>query len=195
MLCLGAGLDARPWRLPLPSSLRWIEVDFGPILDYKHNILKDEAPRCRLERMTADLNNKADRTRVFESVGNRTLLLTEGLLFYLPADTARSLAQEAAGCCRWVMDISPNTAILLANGGDSMQQANALRHETRLEGAEILELICNSGWLAAGSKTFAKDGVPYAAQRMKKNGWAPDPNGPRLSADDPSGVWLFKRET
>lgn len=45
VLSLGAGLDARPWRLGLPGSLRWIEVDFGPILDYKHEALKD-VPRA-----------------------------------------------------------------------------------------------------------------------------------------------------
>jgi O-methyltransferase involved in polyketide biosynthesis len=58
VLSLGAELDARPWRPPLLNSLRWIEVDFPPILDYKHSILESVAPRCRLERITADLNDK-----------------------------------------------------------------------------------------------------------------------------------------
>ncbi len=44
VLSLGAGLDARPWRFGVPGSLRWIEVDFGPILDYKHEALKDVPP-------------------------------------------------------------------------------------------------------------------------------------------------------
>src|SRR5580704_13056547 len=55
VLSLGAGLDARPWRLPLPNRLRWIEVDFAPILDYKHGILKGVTPRCRIERIIADV--------------------------------------------------------------------------------------------------------------------------------------------
>src|SRR3954447_14970676 len=38
VLCLGAGLDSRPWRLPLPAELRWVEVDLRPVLDYKDSI-------------------------------------------------------------------------------------------------------------------------------------------------------------
>ena len=32
---LGAGLDTRPYRLNLPSSLRWIEIDFPHMIKYK----------------------------------------------------------------------------------------------------------------------------------------------------------------
>lgn len=195
VLCLGAGLDARPWRMNLPGDLLWLEVDFAPILDYKHNVLKDVAPKCRLERMTADLNDPADRQRVIESLkGRRVLLLTEGLLFYLPAETVRALAKEAMVCERWLMDISPQTAILLSSGGDSMRQANEMRHETRLEGVEILEVVKVSGWEAKGSRTFVRDGAPFAVQRMQKNGWTADPNTPPRSLDDPSGVWLFEKK-
>jgi len=196
VVCLGAGLDARPWRMSLPSGLHWIEVDFAPILDYKYDVLKDVAPKCRLKRMTADLNDKVDRQRVIEAAagcGDRALLLTEGLLFYLPGETVRNLASEVAGFQRWVIDISPNTALLLASGGDSMRQANEMRHETRLEGVEMLDTIRKAGWVAAGSKAFMKDGAPFAVQRMVKNGWTPDPNTPRPSPDDPAGVWMFKR--
>ncbi len=196
ILSLGAGLDARPWRLPLSSSLRWIEVDFAPILDYKHGILKGIAPRCRLERIIADLNDKSERQRVLETAlgsSRRVLLLTEGLLFYLPQETVCSVALETGGCHRWILDIAPQTSVLLSFGGDSMRQANELRHETRLEGSAILETIGNSGWTAAASKTFMKDGAPFAIQRITKNGWVPDPNTARPSPDDPAGVWLFQR--
>src|SRR5262245_22200250 len=35
VLSAGCGLDTRPWRLNLPAELRWIEVDFPAILNYK----------------------------------------------------------------------------------------------------------------------------------------------------------------
>ena len=35
VLSVGCGLDTRPWRLQLPPELRWIEVDFAAMLDYK----------------------------------------------------------------------------------------------------------------------------------------------------------------
>jgi len=196
VLSLGAGLHARPWRLPLSSSLRWIEDDFAPILDYKHSILKDLTPRCRLERIIADINDSSDRRRVLKTAlanGSRVLLLTEGLLFYLPRATVFSLASETAACHRWILDVAPQTSLLLSFGGDSMRQANELRHETRLEGAEILEALRSSGWTAAASRTFMIDGAPFAIERMRRNGWARDPNAARPSPDDPSGVWLFQR--
>ena len=193
VLCLGAGLDARPWRLTLPSHFLWIEVDFAPILDYKHGILKEVAPHCLLERITADLNSPAERQRIFSTVRGRVLLLTEGLLFYLPAETVSALVREATVVVRWLMDISPPTSLLLAGGGDSMRQANEMRHETRLEGTEILETVRAYGWQAKGSKTFVRDGAAFAIQRMANNGWTPDPNAPRPAPDDPAGVWLFER--
>lgn len=196
VLCLGAGLDARPWRLALPAALRWIEVDFAPILDYKHGILADTPPRCRLERLVADLNDPAARQSVFQSAhagGQRVLLITEGLLFYLPAETVRGIAAGSASCARWIVDISPQTALLLAGGGTSMQQAHGLRHDTHLEGPQVIETILSSGWQVKESKTFMRDGAQFAIQRIMKNGWTPDPNTPRPAPDDPSGVWLFER--
>ncbi len=105
VLSPGAGLDARPWRLSLPSTLHWIEVDFAPILDYKHSLMNDVAPHCRLERLVADVNVQADRHRVLEAAqaqSSRVLLLTEGLLFYLPAETVRALAAKTMGYSRWI---------------------------------------------------------------------------------------------
>src|SRR5207249_5958682 len=49
VLNLAAGLDARPWRLPLPPSLRWIDVDLPEILDWKQRELAGETPACRYE--------------------------------------------------------------------------------------------------------------------------------------------------
>src|ERR1700757_703785 len=48
---LAAGLDARPYRMPLPGSLRWVEVDLPEILDYKEELLKSEKTACTLERV------------------------------------------------------------------------------------------------------------------------------------------------
>src|SRR3954471_23306690 len=35
VLNLAAGLDARPYRLPLPRRLKWIDVDLPAMIDYK----------------------------------------------------------------------------------------------------------------------------------------------------------------
>jgi methyltransferase (TIGR00027 family) len=58
---VGCGLDTRPWRLALQPELRWIEVDFAGILDYKDGLMRGETPRCRRERLSADLNDRDQR--------------------------------------------------------------------------------------------------------------------------------------
>src|SRR6266513_6015573 len=45
VLNLAAGLDTRPYRIDLPPSLRWVEVDLPEILDYKEHVLADATPR------------------------------------------------------------------------------------------------------------------------------------------------------
>src|SRR5262245_10036272 len=47
---LGAGLDTRPYRLKLPESVRWIEVDYAGIIEHKNEVLACEKPGVALER-------------------------------------------------------------------------------------------------------------------------------------------------
>ena len=92
---LGAGLDTRPWRLNLPARLRWIEVDFKEMLEYKAEKLCSERPRCLLEQITADVSIPSDRKRLFDAIGDRpALIITEMLLMYLPKQTLEALSSE-----------------------------------------------------------------------------------------------------
>jgi len=50
---LAAGLDARPYRMALPSTLRWIEVDLPEILAHKEQILAIEKPVCTFRKSSA----------------------------------------------------------------------------------------------------------------------------------------------
>ena len=47
VLNLGAGLDTRPYRMTLPASLSWVEVDMPKIVALKEDRLAGETPRCR----------------------------------------------------------------------------------------------------------------------------------------------------
>ena len=42
VLNLAAGLDARPWRLQLPASLQWIDVDHPEMIEYKRAAMAAE---------------------------------------------------------------------------------------------------------------------------------------------------------
>lgn len=112
VLNLAAGLDARPYRMELPSSLQWIEVDHPEILDYKEEILANENPHCVLERVRLDLADVEARRVLFHSLGKRAtkaLIICEGLLIYLSNYEVAALGQDLArppAFQRWVFDIA-----------------------------------------------------------------------------------------
>jgi len=94
---LGAGLDARPYRLPLPSTLPWIEVDYPHLIDYKESLLNKETPRCRLERVRLDLSDRARRRDLFANLAGRAkniLVLTEGVTPYLTEEQVGELCDD-----------------------------------------------------------------------------------------------------
>src|SRR5262249_12407178 len=109
---LAAGLDTRPFRLPLPATLRWIEVDLPEILAYKRKVLEGETPSCRYETEAVDLLDANGRREFFSRVGaggEPTLVVTEGLLVYLEDTAVRELATDLhsqPGFRWWLIDIA-----------------------------------------------------------------------------------------
>lgn len=99
ILNLAAGLDARPYRMNVPATLRWIEVDLPELFAYKEEALAGEKPRCVLERVPLDLSDAARRRALFAQIGataKRVLILSEGLLVYLSAEDVGALAGDLA---------------------------------------------------------------------------------------------------
>jgi len=95
VLNLAAGLDARPWRLPLAPAVHWIDVDLPGILAYKTGVLRDARPVCRYEAIAADLTSDAERDALFArlcATPAPTIVVTEGLLIYLTAAQVGALA-------------------------------------------------------------------------------------------------------
>lgn len=94
---LAAGLDTRPYRLPLPPDLRWVEVDLPELVASKTDALRRERPRCRLERMALDLADADARRALFSQFDHEpgcVLVVTEGLLVYLEEEVVTALARE-----------------------------------------------------------------------------------------------------
>ncbi len=116
VLNLGAGLDARPYRMSWPASLRWIEVDFPQMIAWKEAILRDDRPTCALERVALDLADRPARSRLLADVSASsaaTLVLTEGVVPYLTNDAAGALADDLRQVrgVSWIVDyISPEAA-------------------------------------------------------------------------------------
>jgi methyltransferase (TIGR00027 family) len=94
---LGAGMDTRPYRMPLPASLRWVEIDFAHSVDYKNEKLKDQKPNCRLERLALDLEKQSERKKIFRQLAEESkkiLVITEGLIPYLTKEEVSVLSQD-----------------------------------------------------------------------------------------------------
>src|SRR5713226_6484864 len=78
---LAAGLDTRPYRLPLPRALRWIEADFPDVIAYKQDQLQGERPAAALEQVGIDLTDVAQRRALFGQIGaaaRQVLVVSEG---------------------------------------------------------------------------------------------------------------------
>jgi methyltransferase (TIGR00027 family) len=112
VLNLAAGLDTRPYRLELPASLRWAEVDLPALIEEKERLLAHARPRCQLTRFKADLADPVARAAVLrDAVGpaRKVLIITEGLLIYLDEAQVQALAADLSaqpGIHWWVLDLA-----------------------------------------------------------------------------------------
>lgn len=109
---LAAGLDARPWRMELPPTLRWVDVDFPEMLSYKLETLEGETAACAYHALGADLTDPDVRkgTLTDATAGSaRALVITEGLLIYLEESDVAALARDlhATGVTvSWITDLA-----------------------------------------------------------------------------------------
>src|SRR5262245_16906233 len=188
VLNLAAGLDTRPYRMDLPASLRWIEVDLPDILDYKEEVLGDAKPACTVERVRLDLTNHDARRGLFGRIGRgaaNVLVVTEGLLIYLMADEVCALGRDLAAqpsFRHWINDIaSPGLiAMLKERIGEHVQQAGAPFLFAPAEGPAFFE---KCGWkaidVASMLKTARKlDRLPLFLRMMAM---LPESSGPQGS--------------
>ncbi len=110
LINLGAGLDARAYRLALPEDFHWIEIDFAEVIEYKNQKLQEQKPKCKLERIACDLSNHDKRKTLFKELNARigpALVLCEGVIMYLDEEAVGSLAQdikEQSNFKLWIAD-------------------------------------------------------------------------------------------
>lgn len=164
VLNLAAGLDARPWRLPLPAGLRWVDVDHPVMIKTKLEVLAGETPRCRYEGVRLDLADTAARRELFARVGaeaTRVLVITEGLLVYLPAPAVADLAKDLhaqPSFQYWLTDLaSPGLLEMLAKSwGPVVAAGNA---PFQFGPAESTEFFRPHGWLELEWRAIFEEGL------------------------------------
>jgi len=196
---LAAGLDARPYRMNLPASLQWIEVDLPEILTYKEDVLRSQTPACHVERVRLDLSDVPARRERFSELGrqaNRALIVSEGLIIYLDEKEVTSLARDLAvvpSFQHWVLDLtSPALLKMLEKKiGAPLDEAGAPLKFAPREGPDFFK---RSGWkpleihsvMHAASKL---DRLPFFLRLIAKI------SSPVFQAKRPwSGVCLLGRE-
>jgi methyltransferase (TIGR00027 family) len=151
---LAAGLDARPYRLPLPQTLRWFEADFPDMLDYKASQLSGERPGCALELLRVDLTDTAARRAALEQAtagAKRALVIAEGLLVYLEREQVTDLARDlfAQPSIRyWLIDIAMPRLLRMMEKtwGRSLQAGSARFRFAPAEGTAFFQPL---GWREA----------------------------------------------
>jgi methyltransferase (TIGR00027 family) len=197
---LAAGLDARPYRMALPASLRWVEMDLPAMLDYKQEILAFEKPVCSVERVRLDLSDVAARRSLFDKLGSgktKALILAEGLLIYLEPAEAAALARDLSvppAFQRWILDLaSPGLVRLMQKKmGSQLQEAGA---PLKFGPAEGPEFFVPYGWkpidVRSPLKTAAR--LKRLSFGMKIISMLPASNGAQGSRPW-SGVCLFARQ-
>ena len=163
VLNLGAGLDTRPYRMELPQSLRWVEVDFPRMIEYKERLLAADTPRCNLERFKLDLTNRDLRRALLANVNasaKRVLVLTEGVVPYITNDDAASLADDLQLNDKfelWIVDYFSHAVL-------SMSQRQNMRE--RMQNSPFLfdppdwnAFFREHGWRARQMRYLAEESV------------------------------------
>jgi len=147
---LAAGLDTRPYRMELPASLKWVEVDLPAMIEYKEEILAAEKPRCALERVKLDLSDVPARRTLFQRLGaaaKKVVIVAEGLLVYLTREENISLAQDMAAqpsFREWAIDLcSPGLLKMLQQNLGALEKAGSPLKFGPEEGPEF---FTPAGW-------------------------------------------------
>ena len=196
---LAAGLDARPYRMALPSHLQWIEVDLPELLAYKTKQLAGETPRCNLERVALDLSNVAARRELLERLSTRAksaMVVSEGLVVYLAPEEVIALATDLARTPtfdRWALDmVSPALMQMMQKTmGQQLQHVGAPFKFAPNEGPASFK---RAGW-----KPMEVRSLLHTAATLKRLSWRmrlfallPDSAG-RVPNSPWGGVCLFEK--
>lgn len=203
VLNLAAGLDARPYRLDLPATLRWLHVDLPEMVEYFRSSMTAETPRCELEFIAADMRDPDAKRALFERVAampGPVLVITEGLLLYLEAGQVTELARDLhdrSGARWWLTDLaSPQLLKFLAyRWKPTLLQANA---PFRFGPAEGTAFFSPLGWREAEFRSTLLDA--YRLKRTMPLAWLwrllslLQPRSQRRKAVRMSSVVLLERE-
>jgi methyltransferase (TIGR00027 family) len=195
---LAAGLDARAYRLSLPSNFRWVDVDLPAIVNYKNEILQHEKPKCKYRSIPLDLADRHSRLKLFQQLNTETkkaLIVTEGLIMYLSAEQVGELSTDLSSqnnFRRWAFDLaSPALLVLALEKMGSALKGSGAKFQFAPEDGELFFERFGWKWLESKSFIQAAAKLNRLSGDLKMFAAMPEPPGPKR--DFPwSGVCLFE---
>lgn len=116
VVSLAAGLDMRPWRLPVPRELRWIDIDRPSVLEHKRSHLLGCEAYCCYGQQPADITNAGELDRALAGIDSAqgALFVSEGLLVYMSDAEVATLAarlRDATSTAWWITDLAGPRAL------------------------------------------------------------------------------------
>lgn len=123
LVILGAGLDARAWRMPEIAAVEVFEVDHPSTQRYKRECIADFPAREKHHFVSVDFERESLNDRL-EACGHRpdlpTIWVWEGVTMYLPQDaitaTLQTLADRSAAGSRVLVTYLPPSGMRTAIG-------------------------------------------------------------------------------
>lgn len=159
VVVLGAGLDARAWRLPWPPGTQLYEVDRAVVLDHRQATLAGEDLPAGVRRIPIGIDITADWPHALGKAGHDCRLPTgwivEGLLPYLPAHAARALLTQVAASpvgSRVALELAvpiPDTPAARARLADMAAATGVPLADmlARVAGPDPVQVFADAGWL------------------------------------------------
>jgi len=178
VLNLAAGLDARPWRLELPSALRWIDADLPGILDHKLRVLAGESTLCQYKAVPLDLTDLEQSRKLLAGLGNKsreTLVITEGLLVYLESEAVSALARalHAVRACRWwLCDLASPDLLRIAAGQRGAKNSALAAAVLRFAPENSVDWFGSQGWKEVEFRSTVREGIRLKRTSPLGHFWA-----------------------
>jgi methyltransferase (TIGR00027 family) len=193
---LAAGLDTRPYRMMLPASLTWIEVDHAHVIAEKEQVLAAERPVCNLLRRAADLSDPTARASVLDEAtcgSQRSLVISEGLVIYLEEDVVRALSTDLLSrpAIRWwLLDLASPELRQMVMKTMGEQLASAPLKFAPPNGVAWFEAL---GWTVQDVGSFFRAAVKYRRLPwfLRPFGLLPEPDPRQLKNARWSAVVRF----
>jgi methyltransferase (TIGR00027 family) len=197
ILNLAAGLDARPYRLELPRSLQWVEVDLPELISYKQEVLAGETPRCQLRRVSLDLSELLARKALFDELNTsatKIAVISEGLLIYFASESVAALATDLASgkhFASWVIDLASagQLKLMQRTTGKDLSQAGAPFKFGPSEGPDF---FLPYGWNPKEVRGMLKTAAEFGRAPLELLSLLPEPQN-RFGAYPWTGVCLLER--